>query len=260
MYSKSQSFIEFYHSKNIIFLFTLHSQRLVFLPLQSSSLLKVNLVKSQQQQEKKEELSRKQVSFDFRTLQAKALLLYHSSETSLKITLDNSRLQVAYQELAIIDSFDMAYNDGKWHSVALAIQGSFVNLTVDNEILVRKTTQKDSEFGSQFLIGGNHFEAYYPGFIGCLKNIQLLGFPIIQLEMDGIEHSGDILEDRCVIDDKCVPNPCQHGGLCKQNSTAFTCECENGYGGPLCHTSINYRSCHDFALANPDTRYIVHSF
>ena len=102
--------------------------------------MKVNLVK-----EKTEELRlRKEVSFDFRTLEANALILYHglqSSVGSLKITLDNSRLQVGYQELLISDSFDIAYNDGKWHSVNLAISGDFVNLTIDNEILVRKAQQ-----------------------------------------------------------------------------------------------------------------------
>ena len=108
--------------------------------LQTSSFLKVNLVKK-----KTEELRlRKEVSFDFRTLEANALILYHglqSSVGSLKITLDNSRLQVGYQELLISDSFDIAYNDGKWHSVSLAISGDFVNLTIDNEILVRKAKQ-----------------------------------------------------------------------------------------------------------------------
>ena len=110
-----------------------------------------------------------------------------------------------------------------------------------------------AEFGNHFLIGGG-FDDNEFGFIGCLRHINLLGTQI-QLDMDGVEQK-EVYEDMCVIDDKCVPNPCQHGGLCKQNSTAFTCECENGYWGPLCHTSINYRSCHDFALANPDTRYV----
>ena len=86
------------------------------------------------------------MSFDFRTLEANALILYHglqSSVGSLKITLDNSRLQVGYQDLLISDSFDIAYNDGKWHSVSFAISGggAFVNLTIDNEILVRKAKQ-----------------------------------------------------------------------------------------------------------------------
>ena len=107
--------------------------------------MKVNLVKSHPKQKKTEELLRKEVSFDFRTLEANALILYHglqSSVGSLKITLDNSRLQVGYQDLLISDSFDIAYNDGKWHSVSFAISGgAFVNLTIDNEILVRKAKQ-----------------------------------------------------------------------------------------------------------------------
>ena len=122
--------------------------------------------------------------------------------------------------------------------------------------MLKKTYLFQAEFGNHFLIGGGFHDNL--GFIGCLRNINLLGSQI-HLDTDGVEQK-DVLEDVCVIDDKCVPNPCQHGGLCKQNSTAFTCECENGYWGPLCHTSINYRSCHDFALANPDTRFVHYLF
>ena len=86
-----------------------------------------------------------------------------------------------------------------------------------------------------------------------MRNIRLFGSDYLQLDTEGVEEK-DVLEDVCLIDDQCWPNPCQHGGLCKQNSTDFVCECENGYWGPLCHTSINYRSCHDFALANPNIR------
>ena len=111
------------------------------------------------------------MSFDFRTQEANALILYHgfkSSVGALKITLQNSRLQMVYQDL-ILDSFDVAYNDGQWHSVNLNVKGTFVNLTIDNEILVRKAT-KQIEFGSHFLIGGG-LDNEMQGFIGkLLKN------------------------------------------------------------------------------------------
>ena len=133
--------------------------------LQTSSFLKVNLVKK-----KTEELRlRKEVSFDFRTLEANALILYHglqSSVGSLKITLDNSRLQVGYQELLISDSFDIAYNDGKWHSVNLAISGDFVNLTIDNEILVRKAKQV-CEFSKRISFSAYNFHNAYDLLLFC---------------------------------------------------------------------------------------------
>jgi hypothetical protein len=36
----------------------------------------------------------------------------------------------------------------------------------------------------------------------------------------------------CFLVFRCTPNPCEHGGVCKQNSNDFYCECEHtGYTG-----------------------------
>ena len=37
---------------------------------------------------------------------------------------------------------------------------------------------------------------------------------------------GVVHDDICYMNDKCWPNPCQNGGICKQTSTDFQCECE----------------------------------
>jgi hypothetical protein len=40
----------------------------------------------------------------------------------------------------------------------------------------------------------------------------------------------DIALESCLVVDRCTPNPCEHGGICKQTSEEFYCECENtGY-------------------------------
>ncbi|XP_057605487.1 zonadhesin [Hippopotamus amphibius kiboko] len=38
----------------------------------------------------------------------------------------------------------------------------------------------------------------------------------------------------CFQDSPCLQNPCQNDGRCREQGTLFTCECELGYGGPLC--------------------------
>jgi hypothetical protein len=76
---------------------------------------------------------------------------------------------------------------------------------------------------------------------------------------------------------RCTPNPCEHGGVCKQNSNDFFCECEHtGYTGifphfflliekqilkvvvlclgAVCHTSLNWFSCVQFQNRHPDSR------
>lgn len=35
---------------------------------------------------------------------------------------------------------------------------------------------------------------------------------------------------------RCNPNPCEHGGICKQNWEEFKCDCDKtGYHGAVCH-------------------------
>uniref|UniRef100_A0A672LG93 Neurogenic locus notch homolog protein 2-like n=1 Tax=Sinocyclocheilus grahami TaxID=75366 RepID=A0A672LG93_SINGR len=41
--------------------------------------------------------------------------------------------------------------------------------------------------------------------------------------------------DECVIG----PNPCEHGGSCKNTEGSFTCNCAPGYTGPRCEQDIN---------------------
>ncbi|TRZ01243.1 hypothetical protein DNTS_014817 [Danionella cerebrum] len=52
--------------------------------------------------------------------------------------------------------------------------------------------------------------------------------------------------DECVIG----PNPCEHGGSCKNTEGSFTCNCAPGYTGPRCEQDINEcgsNPCHNDA-------------
>ncbi|KAJ9588639.1 hypothetical protein L9F63_018073, partial [Diploptera punctata] len=53
------------------------------------------------------------------------------------------------------------------------------------------------------------------------------------------------------LDIKTCPNPCEHSGICKQNSMEFICDCMNtGYSGAVCHTSLNPLSCTAYKNTN----------
>nr|CAG4643694.1 EOG090X00DN [Lepidurus arcticus] len=66
---------------------------------------------------------------------------------------------------------------------------------------------------------------------------------------------GEIVFDACQMVDKCTPNPCEHGGMCKQTSEDFYCDCTHtGYTGAVCHASTHPVSCdaaHQSALGSP---------
>jgi hypothetical protein len=44
---------------------------------------------------------------------------------------------------------------------------------------------------------------------------------------DQFSSRDDIGLESCMLIDRCNPNPCEHGGICKQTSQDFYCECEN---------------------------------
>ena len=60
--------------------------------------------------------------------------------------------------------------------------------------------------------------------------------------------SAGIQMNQCNILDRCSPNPCEHGGECRQTWDQFTCNCKDGYGGAVCHTSIHHPSCEEYKL------------
>ena len=70
-----------------------------------------------------------------------------------------------------IDSFDLAYDDGKWHHVGLTLTKDKINFTIDTEVLVRVLLSQ-IKLSNHFLIGGGHSDM--KGFIGCLRNIVIL--------------------------------------------------------------------------------------
>lgn len=54
---------------------------------------------------------------------------------------------------------------------------------------------------------------------------------------------------------RCHPNPCEHGGVCKQNHLAFSCDCgDSGYLGAVCHVARHPFSCTAFINDNPGTK------
>lgn len=85
-----------------------------------------------------------------------------------------------------------------------------------------------------------------PGFVGCMRTISIDGNFKLPTDWTNEEYccKEQVVFDACRMTDRCNPNPCQHGGLCKQNSMEFMCECKGtGYAGAICHTSINPLSC-----------------
>lgn len=85
-----------------------------------------------------------------------------------------------------------------------------------------------------------------PGFVGCMRTISVDGNIKLPTDWTTEEYccKDEVVFDACRMTDRCNPNPCEHGGICGQDSTQFFCNCsETGYAGAVCHTSLHSLSC-----------------
>ncbi len=201
------------------------------------------------------------VSLDFRTFEENGLLVYHrfSSEGFVKLFMEDARIKVVLvgrdMPTVELDNFDQTYNDGKWHSVELALSKNRAVLTIDRDP-AETVRILNIATGAYYMIGGGVYgEA---GFIGCMRHITIDGNYKIPSDWKEEEYSSkdDIALESCHVVDRCMPNPCEHLGICKQNSKEFYCECDGtGYTGAVCHTSLNFKSCVHYKHAHPESRY-----
>ncbi|CAH1101756.1 unnamed protein product [Psylliodes chrysocephalus] len=196
-------------------------------------------------------------SFAFRTFEDNGLMLYHAFSTSgyVAIYLEFGKLKVELvspnNPKVIFDNFDEQFNDGRWHSVVLTIQTNKIIFSVDYRPMTTTRILKIVTGSLYFIAGGvtaplGYSNTIFPGFVGCMRNIRIDGNSKLPTDWTKEEYccGEEVVFDACHMTDKCNPNPCQHGGVCKQNSMEFFCLCKNtGYSGAVCHSSINPLSC-----------------
>lgn len=93
-----------------------------------------------------------------------------------------------------------------------------------------------------------------PGFVGCMRTISIDGNFKLPTDwtLDDYCCKDEVVVESCRMTDRCNPNPCEHEGICKQNSMEFTCECKGtGYSGSVCHTSLHPLSCQAYKNVQP---------
>ncbi|XP_064214176.1 neurexin-4 isoform X2 [Tribolium castaneum] len=204
-----------------------------------------------------EGMSSLNASFAFRTYEKDGLMFFHAFSTSghVAIFLEEGKIKVELitsgVSKVVLDNYKEKFNDGRWHSVVLTISTNLLIFNVDYRPMktVRLLTIKTG--GTYLVAGGVTTSLGYsgqpmPGFIGCMRTIGIDGNYRLPTDWTKGEYccEDQVVFDACRMTDRCNPNPCQHGGLCKQNALEFFCDCKNtGYGGAVCHTSINPLSC-----------------
>ncbi|XP_050545470.1 neurexin-4 isoform X2 [Daktulosphaira vitifoliae] len=198
------------------------------------------------------------ISLSFRTYEEKGMLAHHKFLTNghVKLFLENGSIMVELvtkdDTRVVLNNYEENFNDGRWHSVILVLRNNFLELNVDNRPM--QTIRKlDFMTGTNYLIAGGVHGSI--GFIGCMRLITVDGNYMLPTDWklgEGYCCEKEILFDACQMIDRCNPNPCRHGGTCKQNSNEFFCICSNtGYGGAVCQTPLHPLSCRAHMNVNP---------
>uniref|UniRef100_A0AAR2M5A1 Contactin associated protein-like 5a n=1 Tax=Pygocentrus nattereri TaxID=42514 RepID=A0AAR2M5A1_PYGNA len=139
--------------------------------------------------------------------------------------------------------------DGQWHSVTVEVKAQQVYLSVDNQKPVVMEIIRLTE-SLQRTTNGLGFEGScekpHAGYQGCLRLIFINNQPVNlgRIQQDRPANFSQLSFDICSIRDRCVPNFCEHGGVCYQSWDNFLCNCSGtGYTGATCHNPIYERSC-----------------
>ncbi|KAK7944742.1 hypothetical protein WMY93_000470 [Mugilogobius chulae] len=113
----------------------------------------------------------------------------------------------------------------------------------------------------QIQTGGNYyFGGYFErtnslslqrSFQGCMQMIHIDDHlaDLKAVEQGRMGSFENVSLDMCAIVDRCVPNPCAHGGVCSQSWDSFSCNCSGtGYTGSVCHMPLYQQSCEEYKL------------
>ncbi|XP_058520158.1 contactin-associated protein-like 5 [Ochotona princeps] len=201
------------------------------------------------------------VSFQSRTWNEDGVLL--STELSegsgtLLLSLEGSILRLLIQKTTqhvaeILTGSNL--HDGLWHVVSLSARRNRVTLTVDNyaESTAQDTTPVQIYSGGSYYLRGCPDRLTEPqclspvkAFQGCMRLIFFDNQPkdLISVQQGALGNLSGLHTDLCSIEDRCLPNYCEHGGSCSQSWSTFHCNCSGtGYSGATCHNSIYEQSC-----------------
>ncbi|XP_066503685.1 contactin-associated protein-like 5 [Hoplias malabaricus] len=182
--------------------------------------------------------------------------------SSLILQLNEGSLQLSLRgppQYSTVVSAGQNLSDGQWHSLAAEVKGQQVYLTVDSQkpvvmeiIRLTDILQRTTVFlggcpvsQSDLSIEGT-CEKAHTGYQGCLRLIFINNQPLNlgRIQQEKPATFNQLSFDICSIRDRCVPNFCEHGGVCYQSWDQFHCNCSGtGYTGATCHNSIYERSC-----------------
>ena len=194
-------------------------------------------------------------SFYFRTYIKEGLLLSRSA-IKVKLNLRLSHGTLIYNVMAPNGSrttlkLGSELDDGEWHKVNASVRGREVRLQLDDKIRTEPLNQSQPlmlDFANKARLKiflGAFEEREFPGFVGCVYNLQIDShrIKVNNLKKRG-KHTNINLRNTCRLQNRCQPNPCKNRGICTQTWDRFYCNCKyTVFEGERCDISIYKATC-----------------
>lgn len=193
-------------------------------------------------------------SFRFRSHVEEGLLLSRSA-VKVKLHLRLSAGSLLYDVTAPNGSKTVLrlgsdLDDGEWHNVNASVRGREVRLQVDGKTRTKPLNNSllMQEFANRsrlkIFLGGFDDNRDFPGFVGCISNLQIDSQKIFLRNLKKSKHTNEDLKYACRLENRCQPNPCKNGGHCSQDWQRFYCDCaRTQFEGDTCEISKYRPAC-----------------
>ena len=197
-------------------------------------------------------------SFQFRTHIKEGLLLSRSA-IKVKMHLRLTGGALLYDVTApngskTVLTLGSKLDDGEWHRVNASVTGREARLQLDWETRTKPLNHSlllmldfANKSRLKIFLGGYDEHKNFPGFVGCLLNLQIDSQRITFKNLKKSKHTDDDLKGTCRLLNRCVPNPCKNNGKCSQDWKRYYCNCEyTQFEGQRCDVSIYKPTCEQY--------------
>lgn len=191
--------------------------------------------------------SQVKVSFVFKTRQVDQVLFDARSSVIPKINIAINKVGRVFGQFGDknLSSEVSGTHDGYWHSVEFSWSSvPRLMLKVDGKTASMETGIRFPSVDSveKFFFGKE--------FQGCMADFVVNGKKLVPSDFDKYGSKWEPTFGNCAQNEFCVPNPCLHGGKCKELpgkdvlQDTFQCNCTNtGYSGSVCNKPFHSASC-----------------
>ncbi|XP_069943714.1 axotactin-like isoform X3 [Cherax quadricarinatus] len=132
----------------------------------------------------------------------------------------------------------------------------YMEIRYENDLIIMRVNQMTASkkmpgtmvFSSHINIGASILKEF-PGFIGCLRKVEVGGETVDIRSIVGTPLvSKDVTFDNCQVLGPCErPGSCEHGATCTVVKDGIQCNCSGtGYTGKTCHFSLYRKSCEQY--------------